>query len=940
MENIDKASIGSVETNATDTQHKDTVDIKLQQKVFAILLMLFAALLFFALISYNEKDSSNIQFQFKELLGLFSNNSEIKYKLDTSVNFLGLFGAYISDLLINGTIGLWIIPFPLFLFLWGFQLNKFGIISQRIVTATTKYLLFAALISIIMGSLANFAALQFMPTYCYGAIGAFIGSIVSSVISPIGASILFIAILFLLIAKFTNIKKNGILNTLKKVKKSINMSNIIDSINAIVASSDAKPEKTIQYATTYPDANAIPLITTIAQPEKKKEILEEVIQEPEPEPIQKIAPIPTATTNDNLITNFTEPDIPAYPYKEPLHSESKTMDNEALLKEFKGNVKLKINNNPLIEQKEELNEPVAEPIVSEPVVIEDAVFTYEPPKDIVLPKPAVYVPDTEADEETKYNVIPNQPIEIDIPKPIPIATIAPIPKKIELDESNMKTIKNPLSVGILDENIKYTSPGLDLLEVGPKENFAGDDELQHKGAILQEKLETFNISISNLEATRGPVVTQYEFVPAAGVKLSKIESLADDLAMALRAPSVHIIAPVPGKGTVGIQVPNSNPSVVSIRSVVSSPEFINSNMELPLALGKTVAGSPYIADLAKMPHLLIAGSTGSGKSVGINTIITSLLYKKHPSQLKFVIIDPKKVELTHYAELSRHFLAVSPDLNTEIVTDPQDAITVLKATVAEMEKRYSILEIAKQRNIKDYNQKVREGVYRNDPVFDHRALPYIVVVVDELADLMLTAGKEIELPIVRLAQMSRAIGIHIIIATQRPSVNVITGIIKANFPARIAYLVAQKVDSRTILDAGGADALLGNGDMLYNAGNQALRIQNPFISTEEVERVCNFIREQDGYSMPYMLPSTSETKADGNNIETSGFDPLFREAAELIINTQQASTSMLQRRMKIGFARAGRIMDELESARVIGPQQGSKPRAIMMESIYELESLL
>jgi S-DNA-T family DNA segregation ATPase FtsK/SpoIIIE len=492
-----------------------------------------------------------------------------------------------------------------------------------------------------------------------------------------------------------------------------------------------------------------------------------------------------------------------------------------------------------------------------------------------------------------------------------------------------------------EEKINFVRPTLDLLDIGKNENYADDEELQRNGRILQEKLQTFKINISNLEVTRGPVVTQYEFVPADGVKINKIEGLADDLAMALKAKSVHIIAPVPEKGTVGIQIPNSNPSIVRFRSVASSHEFVHTNFELPIALGKTVAGEPYIADLSKMPHLLIAGSTGAGKSVGINTIIASLLYKKHPSQLKFIIIDPKKVELTHYARLSSHFLAVSPDINTEIVTEPQDAITILKAATLEMEKRYTLLEIAKQRNIKDYNEKVKQGAFKDDIVLDHRELPYIVVIVDELADLMLTAGKEIELPIVRLAQMARAVGIHLIIATQRPSVNVITGIIKANFPARIAYLVAQKVDSRTILDSSGAEALLGNGDMLFNAANQpkAIRIQNPFISTDEVERLCDFIGNQEGYSEPYLLPSTFEAGNEGE-FDVSSFDPLFMEAAELIISHQQASTSMLQRRLKIGFARAGRLMDELAAANVVGPPQGSKPRAILIESMSELEKII
>jgi S-DNA-T family DNA segregation ATPase FtsK/SpoIIIE len=610
---------------------------------------------------------------------------------------------------------------------------------------------------------------------------------------------------------------------------------------------------------------------------------------------------------------------------------------------------------------------------NKPTVIDEAVFTFQPPANLELPKQNIYVPpeqvnpnlqkssnenlekDSQEDVTVEDYINENQPIKLDFAKIdkekeeqekllIEVDKSEEDIRKMKIQrETNIRSgLRNPLGVGIHDENLKkYQNPKLELLDVGEKENFANDEELQQKGRTLQEKLQTFGINIFDLEVTRGPVVTQYEFVPADGVKISKIEGLSDDLSMALKAKSVHIIAPVPGKGTVGIQIPNSNPSTVRFRSVISTPAFAHSKFELPLALGKTVSGEPFVADLAKMPHLLIAGSTGSGKSVGINTIISSLLYKKHPSQLKFVVIDPKKVELTQYARLSNHFLAVSPDLQTEIVTEPQDAITILKAAVLEMEKRYTLLEIAKQRNIKDYNEKIREGAFKNDIMIDHRELPYIVVIVDELADLMLTAGKEVELPIVRLAQMARAVGIHLIIATQRPSVNVITGIIKANFPARIAYLTAQKVDSRTILDASGAEALLGNGDMLYSSANQPkpIRMQNPFISTDEVEKICDFIGNQDGYSEPYMLPSTFESGNEGE-YDVSAFDPLFKEAAELIIDQQQASTSMLQRRLKIGFARAGRIMDELTASGVVGPPQGSKPRAVLMESISALDRVL
>ena len=526
----------------------------------------------------------------------------------------------------------------------------------------------------------------------------------------------------------------------------------------------------------------------------------------------------------------------------------------------------------------------------------------------------------------------------------------------EDDNSEFKRASNPVSLEDLeeesdspictyihDQKINYTPPGLSLLEQNYEVNEVDEAELKMNAQILREKLETFKINIENLSVTPGPVVTQYEFVPAAGIKISKIENLSDDLAMALKAKGIRIIAPIPGKGTVGIEIPNSNPSLVSFTSVVNTKKFRESKHHLPLALGKTISGDVFIADLAKMPHLLIAGSTGSGKSVGINTIIASLLYQKKPDELKFVIIDPKKVELTQYSALTNHYLASTPDVSDLIVTEPDDAVSILKSLVLEMEERYTILSNVGQRNIVDYNKKVEEGRYDEDSFMKHRKMPYIVCVIDELADLMLTASKEIEVPIIRLAQKARAIGIHLILATQRPSVDVITGIIKANFPARIGFLVASKIDSRTILDMGGAEKLLGNGDLLYLSPGtpKPVRIQNSFISTDEIEKICDHIGEQSGYSMPYQLPSTVlKNRNEANNFDASDRDDLFEEAARVIIKTQSGSVSMLQRKLRVGYARAGKIVDELERAGVVGPFNGSKPRAVLMESEAELESVL
>lgn len=503
-------------------------------------------------------------------------------------------------------------------------------------------------------------------------------------------------------------------------------------------------------------------------------------------------------------------------------------------------------------------------------------------------------------------------------------------------------LSNPLSVAIYDEEINYKTPSYDLLINDNEEYQIDETELKQNAKILQEKLETFKIYIENLSVTPGPVVTQYEFVPAAGIKISKIESLVDDIALALKAQGIRIIAPIPGKGTVGIEIPNKNPAIVRFSSIVRSTRYHNTNFRLPLALGKTISGEVFCTDLSRMPHLLMAGATGSGKSVGINTIIASLLFKIHPKNLKFVIIDPKKVELKQYEMLENHFLAVSPDLDKSIITDPQDAVIALKAVCAEMDLRYEILASVGQRNIYDYNKKVNDGAFKKHEDYLHKPMPYIIVVVDELADLMLTASKEVEAPIIRLAQLARAVGIHLVVATQRPSVDVITGIIKANFPSRIAYLVASRVDSRTIFDVMGAEQLLGNGDMLFQTGGSPhpIRIQNSFLSTEEIENICEFIGNQKGYSQPYLLPALNDSSASDKVIAKEDRDPLFEEAARLVIRHQQGSVSLIQRRLKVGYARAGRIIDELESAGIVGSFDGSKARAVLMESEADLEAIL
>lgn len=563
------------------------------------------------------------------------------------------------------------------------------------------------------------------------------------------------------------------------------------------------------------------------------------------------------------------------------------------------------------------------------------------PKPVVEPEEVKAPAPEPASKVSDFEIV--KPTREEEPAPVEDGLDLKIEEKIEEEEVSGSEIKRQGLDTEYDPTLDLSGfkfPNLTFLnEYSDRKTEVSEEDLKRSKDLIVETLKNYKIEISQIKATIGPTVTLFEIVPAPGVKISKIKNLEDDIALSLAALGIRIIAPIPGKGTIGIEVPNKDSEIVSMRSCIASKKYQDSKLDLPVCLGKTISNEVYIADLAKMPHLLMAGATGQGKSVGLNAILVSLLYRKHPAELKFVLVDPKKVELTLYQRIERHYLAKLPGEGDAIITDNKLVVSTLNSLCIEMDNRYALLQDAMVRNIKEYNTKFQKR--KLNPNEGHRFLPYIVVVVDEVADLIMTAGKEVEHPIARLAQLARAIGIHLVLATQRPSVNIITGTIKANFPARIAFRVTSKIDSRTILDANGADQLIGKGDMLYSNGSDIVRLQCPFVDTPEVEVITSFIGEQRGYSSAYLLPEVQEDNSGNDGVDDDGDrDALFEDAARIVVQHQQGSTSLLQRRLKIGYNRAGRIIDQLERAGIVGPFEGSKARQVLMPDEYALEQYL
>lgn len=624
------------------------------------------------------------------------------------------------------------------------------------------------------------------------------------------------------------------------------------------------------------------------------------------------------------LPSVTLPKKPAFATRSPQDSEEEEEeDDEDEVDDFI-DVKPKANAAPKVEQPPVVASPETTANVTEPVELKTEKTNGQ---SASIKKPLTF---------TIADTTPTEPTE-ETPQPVAEPYAGPTD---EVDEDALKLH------GLYDPTLdlpRYQFPTIELLTEYPENQRAqvSAEELEANKDRIVDTLQNYGITIDSIKATIGPTVTLYEIIPSAGVRISKIKSLEDDIALSLAALGIRIIAPMPGKGTIGIEVPNKNREMVAMRSVMSTDKFTKSTFELPVVMGKTISNEIFVADLAKMPHLLMAGATGQGKSVGLNVLLTSLIYKKHPSQLKLILVDPKKVELTLFNKLERHFLAQLPDSDEPIITDTKKVVNTLNSLCIEMDNRYNLLKDAQCRNLKEYNAKFIQR--RLNPEKGHKFLPYIVLVIDELADLMMTAGKEVEQPIARLAQLARAIGIHLVVATQRPSVNVITGLIKANFPARLSFKVTSKIDSRTILDAGGAEQLVGMGDMLFSSNSDITRLQCPFVDTNEIEEICEFVGSQRGYDSAYSLPEFAgddSGSSEEREVDLENRDPMFDEAARLVVNHQQGSTSLIQRRLKLGYNRAGRLIDQLEAAGIVGSFEGSKAREVLVQDMNTLEEML
>lgn len=791
-----------------------------RKQVLSFLIIVFGVMTLLSMVSYSPADEANGEIRLTDLTKVFVNDPMIQLKAESTANWLGLFGAILSNFLINSTVGLFSFVFPVLLLMWGWTLLRNGDL-RRLVYFSNYALILTLLGSAFFGLLRKTGAAEVISPEWHGSFGSFFATVLQQSIGLTGGLIVAVSLTIVTVTLAIDLDLHKTSDRLKEM--------IIAVGSFFGAKMEAwKQQQAVRAAEREDEKKSTPSDIRVKRPD------EELIA----------ARIAVAA------------DVKKESFR-PVIADRSEEDDAGL------------------------------PAASTPLIT-------DPPLEI---KEGVHE------------------------------------KEAELEEREVE-----------DEEIDYVFPSVDLLDAKKYEEKISDDELKNNAAFLQAKLADFGVEIANVSVTPGPVVTLYELVPATGVKVSKITSLSNDLALAMQARGIRIEAPIPGKGTVGVEIPNNKPQIVTIRSILNSEKFRDSTAALPLAMGKTITGEIYIDDLAKMPHVLIAGATGMGKSVGINSIIASLLYRLHPSEVKFILVDPKKIELSLYLQLQNHFLAVSPDIDEKIITQPNNAVLVLKSCVVEMERRYDLLASAGVRHVTDYNQRFKEGRLKgkDTETVKHRFLPYIIVIIDELADLMLTTAKEVEESIARIAQLARAVGIHLVLATQRPSVDVITGVIKANFPSRIAYAVSSKIDSRTIIDGSGAEQLIGRGDMLYLSAStpRPVRIQNAFISSDEIEEVVRHISKQKGYSRMYELPSALEKKKNGGGNGSGDRDELFDDAARIIVRHQQGSVSLLQRRLSVGYSRAARLVDQLEDAGIVGPFDGSKAREVLIETEEQLEILL
>jgi DNA segregation ATPase FtsK/SpoIIIE, S-DNA-T family len=916
---------------------KKGLDTKRKLDIIGMMMMVLALLLLLAFVSHSHADETVADVGVVDFLRLFGGDPEIQARADTTSNWLGLFGAIIANFFINITVGYFATAFPVLLMLWGWSIFRRR--DLRTLAYYTNYsLVLVLLLSAFLGLLRLISWMPDISVSWSGNIGDFIAGLISRLIGTTGGVIVIFTTIIILAVVAVDYDIQATLDRVRNVWRWA-----MDRLGG---------KATTLQAAFQTERNA----------------LAAELRDSAPTDAEEVVPPPAKSSKRTAPTTPVSAD-PPLPVLQPLQRQTQV----SIARPWNADAPA----NAPFAAAEEGNTPRSNGTISRDAI--DGlreIFGPGPDASAVVGPNAAAAGSAAAASGTAAPAERVREKNGATPRPAdngdearsgaahasPAETVGPdeeIPlSSVMLNEHERKAVQQAVARKVMqseaDENIdsinqrlaktklEYTMPPPELLDPQRSGNTVSDAELRLKADQVKEKLAVFGIGITSISVAPGPVVTLFELVPDSSVKISKIVSLADDLALALAARGIRIIAPIPGKSAVGIEIPNNQPEVVSFRSVVTSPEFQRSRHKLTLGMGKSINGTVICDDLAKMPHLLIAGATGSGKSVGINVMITSLLYRMRPQDVKFVMIDPKKIELAQYRGLNRHFLAVCADIDEEIITDPANAVIVLKSLELEMDMRYTKLAKAGVRHVDDYNEKVKTGQVRDSETLKHYQLPCIVVIIDELADLMITAAREVEEPIARLAQLARAVGIHLVVATQRPSVDVITGVIKANFPARVAYQVASRIDSRTVLDTQGAEQLLGNGDMLFVPGGhpKPVRIQNAFLSTAEVERVVEFISEQQGFQRPYTLPSVRALQKTKSRDDAEGFDDLVYEAARLIVRHQQGSVSLLQRRLKIGYSRAARIVDQLETVGIVGPYDGSKARQVMVEDESTLESIL